>query len=144
ALTLLAGAGVAFLAGVLVWAIPLVVLSGGPGAYWRALTFQGSADLGNIQMLWTRHCARDIADALYFGFIAPWATWPVAIAVLVCVAFGAIVMLVRMPRALLLLAAAFGPYLIFDMLFQETFTSRYALPLVVPMACLAAIALRAL
>ena len=31
----------------------------------------------------------------------------------------------------------FVPYLVFDLLFQETFTSRYALPLVVPMAYLA-------
>jgi hypothetical protein len=42
------------------------------------------------------------------------------------------------PKALALLAAAFGPYLVFDLLFQETFTGRYALPLVVPMAYLAA------
>ena len=36
-----------------------------------------------------------------------------------------------------MLAVAFGPYLVFDLLFQETFTSRYALPLVVPIAYLA-------
>ena len=41
------------------------------------------------------------------------------------------------------LAAAFGPYLIFDVLFQETVTTRYALPLVVPAAWLAAIGLAA-
>src|SRR5262245_13098591 len=35
----------AFLAGVAVWAIPLVVLTGGPSAYWRALFSQGAADL---------------------------------------------------------------------------------------------------
>ncbi len=42
------------------------------------------------------------------------------------------------PRVAVTLAAAFGPYLIFDMLFQETVTTRYALPLVVPVAFLAA------
>jgi hypothetical protein len=35
------------------------------------------------------------------------------------------------------LAAAFVPYLCFDVMFQETITTRYALPLVVPMAYLA-------
>ena len=43
----------------------------------------------------------------------------------------------RAPRAAAWLAAGFGPYLLFDLLFQETFTGRYALPLVVPMAYLA-------
>src|SRR5205814_592044 len=47
-------------------------------------------------------------------------------------------------RALALVAAAFGPYFVFDLLFQETFTSRYALPLVVPMAFLAVAGMRVL
>ena len=38
----------------------------------------------------------------------------------------------------LTLAFAFGPYLMFDILFQETATTRYALPAVVPVAYLAA------
>ena len=39
--------------------------------------------------------------------------------------------------ALLTLMAAFAPYFFFDLLFQETVTTRYALPLVPPMAYLA-------
>ena len=39
--------------------------------------------------------------------------------------------------SLWVLVLAFGPYLVFDVLFQETFTSRYALPLVPPIAYLA-------
>ena len=38
---------------------------------------------------------------------------------------------------LVTLAVAFVPYLVFDLLFQETVTTRYALPLVPPMAYLA-------
>ena len=38
---------------------------------------------------------------------------------------------------LVVLLTAFGPYLVFDLLFQETITTRYALPLVVPVAYLA-------
>jgi hypothetical protein len=130
--------------GVLLWAIPLVVLTGGPTRYWAALSFQGTADISDIQMLWTRHGARDVADAVYYAFIAPWALWPLATAVLVLAAVGAIVLGRRNPRAILALIAAFGPYFVFDVLFQETFTSRYALPLVIPIAYLAASGARAL
>jgi hypothetical protein len=131
-----------FIGGALVWAVPLVMVTGGPAAYWHALFDQGAEDLGNIQMLWTRHGARDVADALYYAFVAPWATWPVASIVLVSIALGAAWLWRHARQALLMLAVAFGPYLVFDVLFQETFTSRYALPLVVPMAYLAAAGLR--
>src|SRR5207248_2241157 len=80
--------------------------------------------------------------ALYYAFAAPWVTWPVAAIVLVCTVIG-IIRLYRHARpALGLLAIAFGPYLLFDLLFQETFTGRYALPLVVPAAYLAAAGLQ--
>jgi len=132
----------AFVAGLLTWAIPLVMLTGGPGGYWHALFDQGAEDLGNIQMLWTRHGVRDIADALYYASVAPWAAWPFATVVLVCAGLGIVWLWWHERRALAVLAIAFGPYLIFDVLFQETFTSRYALPLVVPLAYLAASGLR--
>ena len=68
----------AFTGGLLLWFVPLVIVTGGPAAYWRALFNQGAEDFGNIQMLWTQHGRRDVLDALYFAFIAPWALWPVA------------------------------------------------------------------
>ena len=68
-------------------------------------------------------------------FLHPWGWWPLG---------GSRARLRRRRRdlaargllrvAAATLAAAFGPYLIFDMLFQETVTTRYALPLVVPVA----------
>jgi hypothetical protein len=134
----------AFLAGSLLWFVPLVLVSGGPSAYWHALVGQGAEDFGNIQMLWTKHRVRDVADALYYAFVAPWATWTVAAIGLLCAALGLLRQLRHRRRALVVLAAAFGPYLVFDLLFQETFTSRYALPLVVPMAYLAVNGLRVL
>jgi len=124
--------------------VPLLVVSGGPLAYWRALFNQGAEDLGNIQMLWTAHGARDLADALYFAFVAPWAAWPVASVVLVCAAVGAASSYRHGRGALFAIAAGFGPYFVFDLLFQETFTSRYALPLVIPMAYLAVAGTRVL
>jgi hypothetical protein len=128
----------AYVVGALVWAIPLVLLTGGPAAYWRALFNQGAEDLTGIQMLWTRPNVRTFADALYYAFIAPWAVWWVAGLVLALSTVGAVVLLLRNRRAFALLIAAFGPYFVFDLLFQETFTSRYALPLVIPVVALAA------
>ena len=132
-----AGVALAFAVGTLVWFIPLVMLTGGPSVYLEALAFQGSADLGDIQMLWTHHSARDVADALYYAFVAPWATWPIAIIVLILASAGFLTLAWRAFGSLATLAVAFGPYFVFDILFQETFTSRYALPLVIPVALLA-------
>ena len=130
-------AAAAYVTGVAAWSVPLVVVSRGPVSYWRALTTQGAEDLGNIEMLWTRHDLRTLVDALYFTFVAPWAAWPVAIVVLGFAALG-IAWLWRANRAALAIATvAFAPYFVFDVLFQEAFTTRYALPLVVPMAFLA-------
>ena len=134
----------AFVAGLAAWFVPLVIVSGGPAAYWRALFSQGSEDFENIQMLWNAHTPRDLANAFYFAFVAPWATWPIATVVLVCAALGLVWLFRHARPALFALAVAFGPYLLFDLVFQESFTSRYALPLVVPMAYLAASGLRML
>jgi len=134
----------AYIAGVLVWAVPLVVLTGGPAAYWRALFNQGAEDLTGIQMLWTRPSVRTLVDAFYYALIAPWAAWWIAAVVLVFAMLGAVVLLRRNRTALAVLIAAVGPYFVFDLLFQETFTSRYALPLVIPIAFLAAAGARLL
>jgi len=140
----LATVPVAFIAGLLTWFVPLVIVTGGPAAYRHALVNQGAEDFGNVQMLWNVHGPRDVLDALYYAFVAPWATWPVAVVILVCAAVGFAWSYRHARRALVLLMAAFGPYLVFDLLFQEAFTSRYALPLVVPMAYLAVSGLRVL
>ena len=132
----------AFLAGALVWFVPLVVLSGGPTAYWRALFDQGAEDLSGIRMLWTMPTPRVFVEALYYAFVAPWAVWWIAALVLVSAALGGWQLFNRNRPALAVLVAAFGPYLVFDIVFQETFTSRYALPLVIPIAFLCAAALR--
>ena len=134
----------AFLTGVALWFVPLVALTGGPSAYGHALFDQGVEDLGNIQMLWTMHTARDVRDALYYAFVGPWAAWPLAAVALTAASAGLVRMVSHQRRALVALAVAFGPYLVFDLLFQETFTSRYALPLVVPAAYLAVNGLRLL
>jgi hypothetical protein len=127
----------AYGAGVLVWAVPLLILTGGPAAYWRALFNQGAEDLTGVRMLALAPTVRNLADALYYALVAPWAAWPIAALVLVSALLGALALLRRDRRVLLALAAAFGPYFLFDFLFQEFVTGRYALPLVIPIAYLA-------
>jgi len=124
-------------AGVLVWGVPLVWLSGGLRQYWAALFNQGFEDLTGVQMLWTRPTPRELASALYYALVAPWMAWQMAAIVLVAAAAGAVAAYRRARRPLVILTAAFAPYFVFDLLFQETFTTRYALPLVVPVAYLA-------
>jgi hypothetical protein len=131
-------------AGLASWFVPLVALTGGPAAYWRALFSQGAEDLSGIRMLWTTPTARQFVEALYYAFVAPWAVWPIAALVIGCAVIGGIRLARSDGRELVLIAAAYGPYLVFDILFQETFTSRYALPVIVPVAFLCATGLRAL
>lgn len=121
-------------AGGLVWAGPLVFLSGGLREYWRVLTAQGAEDFGGVSMLLTSFSPRLALDALHDTFIAPWVNGLLAVPVLVAAASGAVMALLTDRRAVLLLAASFGPYLAFHLLLQETFTTRYALPLLIPIA----------
>jgi hypothetical protein len=127
----------AFLAGILAWAIPLVILSGGPAEYARAVFTQGAEDLGGVEMLWTTRTPRQLLVALNSALVAPWAVPWVAAFVLALAAAGAVHLYRTSRPALTTLIVAFGPYAIFDLLFQESVTTRYALPLVVPMAFLA-------
>lgn len=128
----------AYVCGVLVWAVPLVAMSGGPAAYVRAVSRQGTEDLTGVRMLATSPTMSTLVSALYHSFVAPWAMWPVAAAVLLLAAAGAASIVRRTPHTAALLAAGFGPYLVFHLLFQETFTGRYALPLVIPVVYCAA------
>jgi hypothetical protein len=134
----LIAASAAFAAGVLVWAVPMIVVSGGPSGYMHALTFQAAADFTGVDMLWTHYTARDIAAALLNTFVWPW-SWGLGIAMCVLAAVGAARLIGRAPRVAVTLAVAFGPYAVFHLLFQETVTTRYALPLV-PVVAYAALA----
>ena len=131
----------AFAAGVLVWAIPLIVASGGVSAYLIALGSQAGGDLGGgVVILWTHHTARDAVHALLNTFIWPWDWW-LGIAVCVLAAVGAARIAWRAPGVLVSIVLVFGPYAIFHLLFQETGTTRYALPLlpVIAYAAMAAV-----
>jgi len=123
--------------GVLVWAVPLIVASGGLSEYARALGSQAGEDFSGVVMLWTTRTKTAALDAAMYSFLWPWGH-PVAGAVVIVVGcLGALRLLWTMPRALALLLVGYVPYAVFHLLFQETITVRYALPLVVPIAFLA-------
>jgi Protein of unknown function (DUF2723) len=125
-------------AGVLVWAVPLVVLSGGPSAYIAALGSQAGDDFTGVVMLWTNPTPRVAIEAALHTFVRPWAS-PALGGVLIAMSIGGAWMQARRaPRVLALLAVAFGPYAIFHLLFQEPLTTRYALPLIPVTAYLSA------
>jgi hypothetical protein len=129
---------VAFICGGLAWGIPLVIASGGISAYLAALHTQAAEDFSWVDMLWSNPTPRHIAIGLYQALVLPWASIPLALAVGVAAAIGLLVALLREWRTLLVLSVAFLPYFVFHLLFQQLDTVRYALPLVVPVAWLAA------
>jgi hypothetical protein len=134
----LAGVVGALALGAIAWGIPLLVASGGLTAYLHALNFQAGADFEGVVMLWTHHTKRDILAAFLNTFVWPW-DWRVGLAVVVLAIIGKVRIVLRAPRAAIALGVAFAPYAVFHLLFQETVTTRYALPLV-PIVAYAALA----
>jgi len=127
-------------AGVLVWGVPLLAASGGLEGYLAALGTQAGEDFSGVVMLWTTRQARVAVDALTYSFVRPWGAVWLGKTMVAIAALGLLRAVWRAPRALTILAIAFGPYAVFHLLFHETITVRYALPLVVPVACLVAYA----
>jgi hypothetical protein len=119
---------VALAIGALAWAVPLLMASGGVDAYLQALGTQAGEDFSGVVMLWTHRTPRVAAQALANTFIWPWGWW-LGIAVSVLAVVGAVRIALRSPRAAGLLAVTFVPYAVFHLLYQETVTTRYALPL---------------
>jgi len=131
----------AAIAGVAVWALPLVWFSGGLRRYVEALGSQAGEDFSGVVMLWTQPTPRVAVSAILQTFVRPWDSPILAGVMLILAAAGMILLLTRSPRVLAILAVAFGPYAVFHLLFQETLTIRYALPLVPLIGYLAAVVL---
>lgn len=127
--------------GVAAWGIPLIAASGGLSEYAAALGSQAGEDFTGVVMLWTSRTARVAAAALMNSFLWPWGGAAIGGTVVAVAAIGFVRAAWRRPRAPALLAVAFVPYAVFHLLFQETVTVRYALPLVAPVAYLVACAL---
>jgi len=133
----LLGSVMTFTIGVLIWAVPLVIASGGPTAYWAAIAAQGSEDLAGVDMLYLNPSARRLAFGLLETFIYPWASPVLGWTVFALAAVGTLAVLRRSPRVVLLLGVLAGPYLGVHLLVQQTLTTRYALPLIPVVAYLA-------
>ena len=133
-------APVAALGGVVMWAIPLVAASGGLEGYLTALGSQAGEDFSGVVMLWMTRQAKVAALAILNSFVWPWEQYRFGVAMVILAAAGAARLLWRDWPALALCAIAFVPYAIFHLLFHETATMRYAMPLIVPIAFLAAMA----
>jgi hypothetical protein len=132
---------IALAAGLLVWTVPLLVASGGPDAYLTALRNQAGEDFTGVVMLWTSRTARVAVNAIRYSFLWVWGTQAAGWIVVALAVAGAGHMALREPRVVGVLIVAFAPYAAFHLLFQETLTTRYALPLVIPVALLAVYAL---
>ena len=132
---------VALGAGALLWAVPLLWLSGGVDGYLAALGSQAGEDFAWVDMLWANPTPRRVAMALTDSFVRPWSSAGVATIVLALAAIGLVVEARGRHRALLFVTVAFAPYALFHLLLQETSHVRYALPLLPPVAWLASRAL---
>ena len=132
---------VAYACGALAWFVPLILASGGPAQYLQALASQGSEDFTGVVMLWTTPTPRQLVAALAATFLTPWPFPATAAGVLLLGTFGLVVLLREYRAGLVTLVALFAPYLVFHLVFQETATTRYGLPLVVPVAYLAVVGL---
>ena len=125
------------LLGAVVWGVPLLAASGGLGGYLAALGTQAGEDFSGVVMLWTTRQARVALDAVLNSFVWPWGELWTGASVIVLAGLGLVRLAWRMPTRAILLLIAFGPYVIFHLVFHETATMRYGLPLVLPVALLA-------
>jgi hypothetical protein len=133
ALLALAGGG-------LLWGVPLLAASGGLSRYIVALGIQADQDFSGVVMLWTTRQARVAINAFLYSFVWPWGSLELGGSVLLLAVMGLVRAAWRAPRVVVILLVAYGPYAAFHLLFHETATVRYALPLVLPLAFLAAYA----
>ena len=106
-------------------------------AYRAAIAAQGSEDFAGVDMLYRNPGARRLAFALLETFIYPWASPVLGWTIFVLAVVGKLALLRRAPRVVLLLGVLIGPYLFVHLLFHETVTTRYALPLIPVMVFLA-------
>jgi hypothetical protein len=130
--------------GALLWALPLVWTAGGLSPYLQAFAQQTQEDFAGVQMLATTPSWSLFEAAIGRTFVDPWQMETFAHVVLALSLGGLGVLAWRRRPALALIVVAFVPYLVFHLAFQETVTIRYALPLIVPVAGLAIVALEAL
>jgi hypothetical protein len=136
------GGAVAMTVGALLWAVPLVVASGGVNAYLAALGSQAGEDFAGVEMLYLNPGnARLAAFGLLRTLIYPWDSLVLGGVVVAVAAVGAVALLARDRRTFAAVVLLGAPYLAFHLLFHDTTFVRYALPLVPVAAFLAVVGL---
>ena len=125
----LLGSAMTFSIGVLVWAIPLIVASGGLAQYRAAFAGQTAEQFTGLDIFLSNPTPRRMAIGIIASLVGPWAA-PLLGWIVVAVAIAGLAFLVwRAPLAAALLLVAYVPYAVFHLIVQEAY-SRYALPLV--------------
>ncbi len=122
--------------GVTVWAVPFLVVAGGWRTYLELLSAQAADDFRGA-ILAANFSVRELAFALRDTFVLPWGRPVLAVPVLSLAIAGGLRLLRERPRAAALIAIVFGPYLVLHLLFHSTSETRYAIPLLLPVAFLA-------
>ncbi len=130
-----------FTAGVILWLLPLLVATEGPTKYWKALVNQGEDDLSSSVILAADPTLRNIADALFNTLVRPWGAWALAAVILTAALWGAVRLRRTSARRAAVLVICVAPYVLFHLTFHETTTIRYALPIILGVAYLAAVAI---
>ncbi len=130
------GSAMTFTAGVLVWAVPMLVASGGFGRYREAFAGQSAEQFHGLDIFLSNPTARRMALGILASLIEPWALPPLGWVVIVVALVGFLHFVWRAPVGATLFLTAFVPYAMFHLIVQETL-SRYALPFVPGVAYLA-------
>ena len=133
----LLGSAMTFTIGVLAWAIPLIIASGGLGAYRAAFAGQAAEQFTGLDIFLSNPTPRRMALGIIATLVGPWALPPLGWVVVAIACAGFVLLVWRAPAAATLLLVAFLPYAIFHLIVQEAL-GRYALP-IVPAVCYLAV-----
>jgi hypothetical protein len=125
----LLGSMMTFSIGVLAWAIPLVIASGGPSQYRAAFAGQAAEQFTGLDIFLSNPTPRRMALGIIAALVEPWSAPPLGWIVVAIAVAGLAVLAWRAPLAAALLLVAYVPYSIFHLVVQESY-SRYALPIV--------------
>jgi hypothetical protein len=125
----LLGSAMTFTIGVLAWAIPLLIASGGLAAYRAAFASQAAEQFTGLDIFLSNPTPRRMALGIIAALVGPWAVAPLGWIVVAIAVAGFGVLVWRAPQTAALLVVAYVPYSIFHLIVQESY-SRYALPIV--------------
>ena len=125
----LLGSAMTFSIGVMAWAVPLLVASGGLARYRAAFAGQAAEQFTGLDIFLSHPTPRRLALGIIAALVGPWAAPPLGWIVVAIAIAGLALLAWRAPLAAGLLLVAYVPYAVFHLVVQESY-SRYALPIV--------------